>query len=478
MFQVCNRIETPHFCISSAFRRSKRAPCNGFLLSCRRVCGARQPCNWLQTFLLLFISNWLTVLILMHMCTYEVCHLYSGVDNHMENIKSGKEKELTAQILDVVCKVKKLPYLNPNSLYLKHSHFAKSDIVLRPNVQLLCIEEDQAKFMEFDPEIDLFDTRRFSSISVAQADHVKKIIIIPRWELNRLVSDIDIGNREVVWLFHTPGSGAMLWAKIFSPLPNWTVISENQTLLYSLRSRTNTIDMRDWLGSKDNDEMVIAMVKLYCALAPRGNNIFWSETAGYHIIPVLQKRFPHHRFLFAYRDAVGAGKSYVQTFSQTTMIAWYVYRLLNPNLGPKIATNKKARQAWLWFTHGHSPNLCLNALRELGRNPQLMEWTILLWACIVSTIKEFQHHGFSIKSIKFDDLLDSPHQTISELFQHLSIPSVLVWRSLDAMKQHIHDREGNQKNTSPWIKTEESVRKCNTILRVFNLPDLHTTCNM
>ena len=202
------------------------------------------------------------------MCIYEVCHLYSGVDNHMENIKSGKEKELTAQILDVVCKVKKLPYLNPNSLYLKHSHFAKSDIVLRPNVQLLCIEEDQAKFMVFDPEIDLFDTGRFSSISVAQADHVKKIIIIPRWELNRLVSDIDIGNREVVWLFHTPGSGAMLWAKIFSPLPNWTVISENQTLLYSLRARTNTIDMRDWLGSKDNEEMVIAMVKLYCALAP------------------------------------------------------------------------------------------------------------------------------------------------------------------------------------------------------------------
>ena len=398
-------------------------------------------------------------------------------------INDRREKESTAQVLNVIYKVKHRAYVNPKSLLLWHSHFAKADIILRQNVHLLSIEKDVAKFMEFDSDIDLFNTRRFPFISVAHADHVKKIIVIPRWELKRIVAGINIDNREVVWLFHHLRCGSTLWGQIFNALPNWTVISENQTHLYNAVYASEESDIQCWSKTDDYEERVVAMMKLFCRLAPTGNKIFWkAEVTDHHFIPIIQKRFPKHKILFAYRDAIGAGKSFVKTFGHRNVMVWYVHYLLNRNHGPSLPANRQARAAWLWFTNGYNPDICLEALSKAGANPQLMEWMVLLWACVVTMMKEFQKEGVRFKCLKFEHLTQNPATVITDLFSHLNVPLDLVETALDAMK---HDSQKglfcsneNRQHNKPWMRTHDSVSKCNAILKFFNLPNLDDTFEM
>ena len=119
----------------------------------------------------------------------------AGVRQKIEDIKKGREKGKTAQVLRLVHKFEYTPLISPNSVIVTHECFTNADIVLQPHIHLLSIENDQARFIEFDKDIgmEVLNTRKYPLLISAQVSKAKKIINVPRNDFDEIVSGIEIG---------------------------------------------------------------------------------------------------------------------------------------------------------------------------------------------------------------------------------------------------------------------------------------------
>ena len=67
--------------------------------------------------------------------------------------------------------------------------------MLQPHIHLLSIEDDQARFIEFDKDIgmEVLNTRKYPLLISAQVSKAKKIINVPRNDFDEIVSGLEIG---------------------------------------------------------------------------------------------------------------------------------------------------------------------------------------------------------------------------------------------------------------------------------------------
>ena len=398
----------------------------------------------------------------------------------LKDIEEGRETKYRAQVLNVVYRSKYSPIANPKLYFLRHSHFTTVDTVLRDNVHLISIEDDVAKFVEVDASVNLLDCRHYPLFSVALSEHVRKYIIIPRVDFDRLVSGIEDDDREVVWMFHTMRCGSTLWSQMFNLLPDWHVISESITLCYTVFHAREECDLQKFSKTKCYEDIVVGWVKMYLQRYPKGHKVFWKGfPIDHHIIPVLRKRFPNHRIVFAYRDALPSAKSYYTAFESIPLSVFGVKML---NMISSLPPRSVSRHLWLWYTNGYNMELCFKTIRSVMPGTGFVEWYVLLWAATVSMMKEFSDAGIPIINIKYEDLQADPKLQVSNLFRMLSIPQEYVDRALQAMDQDSQagmflSLENRKKNKS-WKRSDDSVERCNRILKAFNLPALDSSTNL
>lgn len=377
------------------------------------------------------------------------------------------------------------PLISPTSVLLVHERFTRPEVVLQPHIHLLSIEEDVAKFMEFDKSVavELLNARKYPLLPLAQAKNAKKIIVIPRRDFNRIVSELEDRDREVVWMFHTTRCGSTLWSQIFNALPNWTVFSETNVHYYIMTHTISDFDFKELTDTEQYEEMVVALIKMYLNLVPRTNNVFWKGMITDHnMIPVIRKRFPQHRILFCYRDVLPSGKSYYQAFANMELMKFSVFYLLNPWVTKGRDNDWRVRQIWIWYTCGYNKPLCLAAMRSALPDPGVMEWFVLFWASTITMIREFQGSGIKFKFLRYEDMQSKPSEVVEDLFSYLNIPIGHVELALQATEADsqaglFFDR-AKRKDNPVWIRTSESVWKCNAILNAFNLPDLDSSYSL
>ena len=64
------------------------------------------------------------------------------------------------------------------------------------------------------------------------------------------------------------------------------------------------------------------------------------------------------------------------------------------------------------------------------------------------------------------------------MFSHVGVSLDLVDTALPAMERDSHAglqfSKENRKSHPGWVETEAAIRRCNKVLQVFNLPDLHS----
>lgn len=339
---------------------------------------------------------------------------------------------------------------------------------------MISIEDDVAKFVEVDSESDLLNPRKYPLFSVGLSENIQKFIIIPRQDFDRIVAGVDESDREVVWMFHTMRCGSTLWSQIFYSLPEWDVISESITLCYSVFHGRQECDLEQFSKTVCYENMVEAWIKMYIRRFPKGHKIFWKAfPMDHHIIPILNKHFPRHKILFSYRDALASGKSYYRAFESIPLSVIGV-KVLN-----RISDSQPKgifRHMWLWYTNGYKGKLCFQTICSVMPGTGFMEWYILLWAATITMMKEFSDCGISIKYLKYEDLVANPAIEIRKLFKQLGIHEDFLEQAQLAMA---HDSQDgmflsleNRKKNKQWTRTDESMRKCNTILKAFNLPSL------
>ena len=381
--------------------------------------------------------------------------------------------------MDIIHTFKHSPYITPSSFLLTHNHFTSSEVILQSHVHLLCIDEEVVKFIEFDEVVgsELFNTRKYPILPMAHMENAKRMIHVTRSDFDRIVDAVETSQREVVWMFHTGRCGSTVCSQIFNALPDWTVISENEAHIYTM-SHSN-YDIQEFCKTEHYEQMVVAWIKMYLRLIPQGNSVFWkANIVDPHIIPILQRKFPKHRILFSYRDVLPCGMSYYKAFGGLDGMLFAIYYILNPWL-KHGREDKHSKQIRLCFTNGYNKSRCLRAMRSVLPNPGVMEWFVLFWATTVAMMREYREKaGVEFKCVKYEDLQSKPREVITDLFKYLNIPPEFVSLALQTMEKDsqaglFFDRE-KRVNFKAWTRTTDSVKKCNAILDMFNLPDFDT----
>lgn len=404
------------------------------------------------------------------------CSAILGVDAQLNDIRSGKESYLVAQVLRNWCT---LPYafdITPRTFLTTHESFAPANIVLRPNVQLLSYEEDVVKFIELDESVDPLNVRKNPILLVTQTVHTKRILLLQRKVYDEMMKSFDVDDHDVIWMFHTARCGSTLWSQIFYRLQNWTVFSESQTMFYSVVYARKVNDYMAFSKTKEYEELVVAYIKSYLRLVPKGNSVFWRAHAGLteHMIPIIHKRFPKHKILFSYRDPLPTAKS-AHKMLATIPIWQQRLKQVQADIENQHPTGF-SREMRLFWTTGYDMRVCREAINKSGIRPIVFEWFFLTWAARITVIKTHQAAGIPIGCVKYENLVEDPNRTIRCVFEYAGIPQDLVNVGLKAMEMDsqagLPFSRKERKNHQGWTSTEDAVSRCNKLLRFFNLPVL------
>ena len=398
----------------------------------------------------------------------------------MQDIRSGNEKVYTAQVLRSWYTLPGNVFLTSNQLIFTHDHFAPAKTVLRESVHFLGFEKDSVKFMEFDPEADMFNLRKNPILFISQTALVKKLIILPLHVFEDLLAEAYTEkNTKVVWCFHTIRCGSTVWSQMFAALPKWVAYSESQSMFYNVLRSRNTVDVSAFAKTEEYEKMVVATVKMHILMAPKDHSIFWKTTGiDEHMVSIIRKHFPSHHIVFAWRDCLPCATSYFKAFGHLPVLVNNVVHANREIADKSRKLSDSGRVGWLWHTNGYDLDFCLRILKTHKPQPNAFEWFVMLWAAKVSMMAQYRRDGIKFKPLKYERLRKDTAGIVTELFQYLDIPLDLVEIALktmefDSQAGTFFSHEERVDHES-WSRTPESDRRCNGILRDFGLPDLDT----
>ena len=198
-----------------------------------------------------------------------------------------------------------------------------------------------------------------------------------------------------------------------------------------------------------------------------------------HMIPIIKKHFPSHKFLFAYRDCLPCSMSFYKAFGSLPQVMNNIYHankeLLSGDLR-KLQQNPLARHGWLTYTNGYDMQFCLQVFRECKPHPNSFEYFVLSWATELRIISRHQSNGMHFHLLKYEDLQADPHSMVQGVFDYLDISADLLEIAYKSMEQDSQldtyfSREKKIDNKS-WVRTAESDQRCNAMLKAFDFPKL------
>ena len=118
--------------------------------------------------------------------------MFAGVAAQLTEIREGKEKLKTAQVLKICYRFNYNHHVNLTSFCLIHERFIQTEAVLRPHIYPVYISEDVARFIELDQQMSsgILNTRKHPILSHALTANAVKVIDVPRKDLDRIVSQL------------------------------------------------------------------------------------------------------------------------------------------------------------------------------------------------------------------------------------------------------------------------------------------------
>ena len=135
----------------------------------------------------------------------------------------------------------------------------------------------------------------------------------------------------------------------------------------------NILDISGFAKTKEFENIVLAAIKLQLNSITKGYSVFWKGIGmDEHMIPIIKKHFPSHKFLFAYRDCLPCSMSFYKAFGRLPQVMNNIYHankeLLSGDLR-KLQQNPLARHGWLTYTNGFDMQFCLQVFRECKPHP-------------------------------------------------------------------------------------------------------------
>lgn len=399
---------------------------------------------------------------------------FTGTQKQINRVFSGDDDGKPVQVLYSWFTLPFRVYATPDAFVCSHETFTTTDILFKKNIHLLSLSKTEATFVELNEGIDAYNTRQYPILFLVQTQYARRVMKVPIDIFYKLANQLDVSDRHVVWMFHSVRCGSTAWAQVFNSLPGWSVISDSQSLYVTVSYCLDTPDMSSFAHTVEYSRMAQAIIKMNLSKMPAGQHVLWKGTVhDDHLIPIIAKHFPEHRMLFAYRNVLPSGVSFYKAFASIPFMKNKDAHLSkNPFDTSPYSSVKTTR---LFYTNGYDWDMCKRVIDEV-RPQGTFEWYMFMWAAKVTATLEARLKGVVIQPIKYEHLQSQPKITITKVLDYLGIPTEYVDTALKALE------DDSQENTffsrkrrarfADWIRTDESVRRCNQILQAFNLPSL------
>lgn len=353
----------------------------------------------------------------------------------------------------------------PDNFITTHSGFTSHDILRLRNVMLYSLTADSAYFVRIDEKEDILNPRKHPFVFLSLPMLAQDLLRMPIFDFIQFTRSIDVNHINVVWMFHTNRCGSTAYAQVFNALPDWTTISEVQPLFAMFETHTNILE---YMKSSEFESLTEAMVKFNLKSVPamKQNVFFKASILEDHWVGCIRKKFPKHQFLFAYRNVKPAGKSFYNGIAP-----FYFDAILALSINPFSQYYPASRQR-IMCSGGYLIPFVTQLLQQV-RPHSYVEWYTLQWSVKMHLFcREF---GNDILTLRYEELRANQMETLGKMFDYLGISGENIQLAVEALKPD--SQEGtpvSQKARAAnpqWIRKEDEVVRCNSILKAFNLPD-------
>ena len=235
-------------------------------------------------------------------------------------------------------------------------------------------------------------------------------------------------------------------------------------------------DINAFSQTQQYEDIIVAFIKMFIHFTPKGNSILWRAhgIVTDQMVPIIQRRFPKHKILFSYRDALSCAKSYHKITKAIPMMKRRI-EIMYSDLENPNPTGESRTSRLYWASSSQAIHL-QHTYRVAKLQPNIFEWYVLLWATKVKLFQQYQRDGIPIKCVYYDHLVQSPKAYITRVFEYLGIS--LTHNEAAAQSMNYDSQAGltfsrdKQAAVSTWCRDGAQVNRCNTVLSMLELPDL------
>jgi len=340
-----------------------------------------------------------------------------------------------------------LEHSNKNNFIYFHKEFSNPCIVLNDNISLYSLNEKEAIFVDCG-NVDIFNSKHDSFVYNTQYRYAINLIIMPIASFKQISKEVLLPKIPMVHVANHGRCGSTLLFKLFEVIPNALAISEpNAFTDLAELSRKGRIDRAE-LKSLCYSSLIMTIKHA----KTRDSELLFlkCQNIAVYITDVMMDVLPSIKQIYMYRNPVQFVRSYEK---------------LAITNGWKGLSVKELK---LWCGMGHNeilhnyPVYPFHFLQKLSKFSKFS----LIWITGLAAFNELVNKGYSIKSLKYEDLLTDPKHTLRLLMNFMEY-NLTVFPDVDAV-MNVDSQKGT-KFTSRHIekkKLEESFTEINNHLKV------------
>ena len=395
---------------------------------------------------------------------YRFCRFGVGVCEFIINIKNCHSVVNSAQQGRILWRQKHfvMDETSPLDFLCMFNSRVKPEYVLRPNVSLYAITNKEAIFVETSEKVNIYSSNVHPFFFVAQFLCARKVIKLSISDFVCLAERVGDPTVPVIWMSNTGRCGGTMLCQVFECVPGILVMHEPDPPLplYYLRENGN-------LRDSQYDAILKAIIRVLCKPHP-GIKRFCIKPRPQCTIMMkdITRLLPNIRQMFIYRNSLD------------TIISWIGAIHCEPYPAVCCAC---ANAEWFsnmcpYFRNIHRHYFVLN-LKDFHEIPEDTNTACMLaymWSYYILIAREAMSCDPNILSVKYEDILSRPRETLRQIFQGLQIETIHVDRAVSSLDRDSQggsvmsrDRLASNKHMSRVDRT-----KVDAILSKFNLPPL------
>lgn len=291
------------------------------------------------------------------------------------------------------------------------------DIVNKPAVSLYCFDDvgRQAVFVELPDRIDLTQE---SFVYQSQHEYAEQIIVCPLDLFNQMAKRLPAVPRPI-FIHITGRSGSTLLnhalneSGLVKSLAEPDVISQ----FASLRHQSDLVHENELV------ELASSTIRfLFKDQHPAGvmAHAVKFRNQGTLVMDIFQAAFPHGKNIFLYRDVEGFVASFQRILRSVGL----------PERKPFTAWRAEF-QTYLAGDLGHMSRYVGGEQVEITIAEQLTLW----WLAVIEWYVAQSDNGILAKAVSYANLVATPEETLSSIFEYCGLPTDRVAQGLQAYKR-------------------------------------------